>query len=268
MAVERLGQGLVEIPALHRLLLGSGVLREFLDTGELTMGARILLVEDEPSIADNVRYALETEGFVVEWSATIEGARRAWASSAVDLVVLDVNLPDGSGFEFCKELRSASEVPVIFLTSRTSEIDRVVGLEIGGDDYVVKPFSPRELSARVKNLLRRANGGAAPVAAVGGCAGGLVIDDEKKQARVGGVLLDLARYEYGLVKTLVGRPGRVFSREELMSRVWEEPESIFDRTVDAHIKNLRTKIKAAGGDPSMIATHRGMGYSFREGAGA
>jgi two-component system catabolic regulation response regulator CreB len=177
-----------------------------------------------------------------------------------------VGLPDGSGFDVCKAIRTQSAVPVLFLTARNTELDRVLGLELGGDDYLVKPFSPRELTARVKAILRRTNGspaaGANPAAAV--AKGDFAVDDERCTIAFRGTTLELTRYEFRLLKTLVARPGRVFSRDQLMASVWDDPGASLDRTVDAHIKMLRAKLRAiaAGDDP--IQTHRGLGYSLRE----
>ncbi len=241
----------------------------------------ILIVEDEPAIADTLIYALKTEGFAPEWCATGRAGLAALEVAAkkgkpIALVVLDVGLPDGTGFEVCKTLRKTSAVPVIFLTARNAEIDRVLGLELGGDDYLVKPFSPRELTARVKAILRRV----APVAAACGApkaeavvAGEFVVDEARCVIAFRGVALELTRYEFRLLKVLVAQPGRVFSRDQLMNAVWEDPGASLDRTVDAHVKTVRAKLRAvmaasgsvgeeAGGDP--IQTHRGLGYSLRE----
>lgn len=221
---------------------------------------RILVVEDEPAIADAVEYALSTEGLTVVRAATVQAARPHLGT--VDLVVLDVGLPDGSGFDLCRELRKTSSVPVIFLTSRASEVDRVVGLELGADDYVVKPFSPRELSARVRAVLRRVTARQqAP-----STAPGLVLDEERRSATWHGAALDLTRYEFRLLTVLAARPGMVFPRGRLLDLVWERPDGPFDRTVDTHIKTLRAKLQAAhvGADP--IRTLRGEGYSWEDSA--
>jgi len=233
----------------------------------------ILLVEDEPSIADNIVYALKTEGFDVVWCATAEKALAAFSGQQFQLVVLDIGLPDVSGFDVCKKLRSLSSVPIIFVTARKDEIDRVVGLEIGADDYVVKPFSPRELSARVKAVLRRTSQAPAipPVlsshapeagAAVAVTANPFVVDEERLEIRYHGSLLQLSRYEFRLLKVLLDRPGRVFSRDQLMERAWDEPGSSLDRTVDAHIKMIRAKLHAVRPDDDPIRTHRGVGYAI------
>ena len=229
----------------------------------------ILIIEDEPAIADTLVYALKTEGFAPHWCTTGQAGLAALETQAFALIVLDIGLPDGSGFEICKTIRSRSNVPVIFLTARTSEIDRVVGLEIGGDDYLVKPFSPRELTARVRAILRRTNGStpnalADPPAPSEQKASAFALDEGRCQIRYQGKPLDLTRYEFRLLKTLLSQPGRVFSREQLMNAAWEEPGASLDRTVDAHIKTLRAKLRALSETSDQIQTHRGLGYSLRD----
>lgn len=233
----------------------------------------ILIIEDEPAIADTLVYALKTEGFAPEWCGTGRAGLTALAARPFALVVLDVGLPDGSGFEFCKQIRACSTVPVIFLTARNSEIDRVLGLELGGDDYLVKPFSPRELTARVKAILRRTAGDgtlAAPPRQNGPARlrPEFEVDEERHVIAYRGVALDLTRYEFRLLKTLVARPGRVFSRDQLMTAAWEDPAASLDRTVDAHIKTLRAKLRAVAGGADPIQTHRGTGYALRTSVGA
>ena len=227
--------------------------------------AEILLVEDEPAIADTVVYALATDGFSPHWVAGGEAALAAAAATPFALAIVDIGLPDINGFELFRRLHAAHPaLPVIFLTARSAEIDRVVGLELGADDYVAKPFSPRELVARVRTVLRRAQRPAAPAAAAATAAAAFVVDDERKLIRFHGRPLDLSRIEYRLLKVLVERPGRVFSRDELMERAWDDPAASFDRTVDAHVKTLRAKLRAIAPDEDPIVTHRGMGYSLRE----
>jgi len=222
----------------------------------------ILLVEDEPAIADTVVYALATDGFAPHWVASGEAALAALARSPFALAIVDIGLPDVNGFDLFRQMHAAQPaLPVIFLTARSGEIDRVVGLELGADDYVAKPFSPRELVARVRTVLRRTRRGAAEAPAA---ATGFAVDDERKQIRFRGVVLELSRIEYRLLKVLVERPGRVFSRDELMARAWDDPGAAFDRTVDAHIKSLRAKLRAVAPEEDPIVTHRGMGYSLRE----
>ncbi|MGR9099670.1 MAG: two-component system response regulator CreB [Gammaproteobacteria bacterium] len=219
---------------------------------------RILLLEDEAAIADNVVYALETEGFEVVWKRLGREGLEHHAQNPVDLLILDVGLPDVNGFEVCKSIRRRSEVPVIFLTARSGEIDRVVGLEIGGDDYVAKPFSPRELTARVKAVLKRSRP-AAGRRETDGCD--FVVDGGKAAISYLGVRLELTRYEYLILKTLLHRPEQVYSRSQLMDLVWDDPDASFDRAVDTHIKTLRAKLSRIG-DRDPIKTHRGLGYSI------
>jgi two-component system catabolic regulation response regulator CreB len=227
----------------------------------------ILVVEDEPAIADTILYALEREGFTPLHSTTCAAARSHLEAERVDLVVLDVGLPDGSGFEFCKEIRRRTAVPIIFLTARSSEIDRVVGLEIGADDYVSKPFSPRELAARIKAVLRRVRAGSTEVTnssvETPSICGPLCHDPLRCQVTFHGETLDLTRYEYRLLTVFIDRPGQVFSRRQLMQLAWEEPDISLERTVDSHIKSLRAKLRRiAREDP--IVTHRGIGYSLKD----
>ena len=223
----------------------------------------ILLVEDEPSIADNIVYALKTEGFEPTWCQTGRDALQRLAKQSFALVILDVGLPDMSGFEVCRQLRTTSNVPVVFVTARKDEIDRVVGLEIGADDYVVKPFTPRELTARIRAILRRSGSGS-PAEPAAVAAPMFAIDDERCQIRYHGTPLELSRYEFRLLKVLVQKPGRVYSRDQLMELAWEEPDTALDRTVDAHIKTLRAKLRAVREDDDPIRTHRGLGYSLKE----
>jgi two-component system catabolic regulation response regulator CreB len=225
------------------------------------MQVKVLIVEDEPAIADTIQYALETEGLVPVTAFTGKEGLAQFMSGGIDLIILDIGLPDISGFELCKQIRNQSTVPIIFLTARIEEIDRVVGLEIGGDDYVVKPFSPRELTARIKAVLRRtvqSNPTEQAPATVWN------VDGVRRQITYFGNALDLSRTEYELLYAFIRSPGRVFTRDQLMDAVWDEPEASMDRTVDAHIKNLRAKLKAVNPDLDPIVTHRGIGYALRE----
>lgn len=241
------------------------------------MSKRILVVEDEPAIAETITYALTTEGFEVAWCSTGSEARAILEQGDVGLIVLDIGLPDCNGFDLCREIRRSSNVPILFLTARRDEIDRVVGLEIGGDDYVAKPFSPRELSARVKAILRRSpsaeRAGKMPAVRLpvesqeGGAAtpsSPFTIDQNRRRISYFGRPLDLSRYEYRILEILIQRPGWVFSRDHLMQRAWEEPGFSTDRTVDTHIKTLRAKLRAINPDVDPIRTHRGLGYSLKE----
>ncbi len=224
---------------------------------------RILVIEDEPSILDAISYALESEGFEVATSTTGGDGLALAAQNSFTLVILDVGLPDQSGFDVCRELRRSSTVPIIFLTARTAEIDRVVGLELGGDDYLAKPFSPRELVARVRAIMRRVPPPSAARLTVDPEQKlKFAIDSERCQVRYHGQLLELSRYEYRLICALIGHPGRVFSRAQLMDAAWEEPEASMERTVDTHIKSLRAKLRAVAPEANPIITHRGLGYSL------
>ena len=235
------------------------------------MRQRILVVEDEPSIAENITYALETEQFEFLWCATAQAGLEAWHSDRFDLAILDIGLPDMDGFEVCREIRKSSTMPIIFLTARETEIDRVVGLEMGGDDYVVKPFSPRELTARVKAVLRRTV--VAETATAVPESGNLQqrsgtafrIDKERMEIHYHNQNLELTRYEYRLLVALAKSPGRVWTRMQLMEQAWEEPDTAMERTVDAHIKTLRAKLRQVCPDADdPIQTHRWTGYSMRE----
>ena len=230
----------------------------------------VLVVEDEPAIAETILYALETSGYEAVHAGTGTEGLGIFAARSPGFVILDVGLPDRSGFDVCREIRRHSEVPILFLTAREHEIDRVVGLELGADDYVVKPFSPRELTARVQAILRRTQ---RPAAEPSGPAkpegtvkrGRLELFPDRFQARCDGADLALSRYEFGMLKVFMAHPGRVFSRDQLMELVWDEPESALDRTVDAHIKTLRRKMHGIAGGFDPVKTHRGLGYSFDDG---
>jgi two-component system catabolic regulation response regulator CreB len=223
----------------------------------------VLVVDDDDTVREVLRRYLTRDGHeVIEAADGITGLGVV-RSQHPDLVVLDLMLPGMDGLEVCREIRRTSSIPVIMLTALGQESDRVVGLEYGADDYVVKPFSPRELSARVKAVLRRTQPttDAAPAASP---TKPLWVDSAKRQVTFYGVLLQLSKFEYEIIATFIERPGQVFSREQLMNRIWEQPEQSLDRTVDAHIKNLRAKLRAVRPDLDPIVTHRGSGYSLRE----
>ncbi|HEM7874882.1 TPA: two-component system response regulator CreB [Burkholderia contaminans] len=228
----------------------------------------ILIVEDEVAIADTIIYALGTDGMQTVHCTLGQAALDHLRDTRFDLVVLDVGLPDLSGFEVCRRLRKFSDIPVIFLTARHDEIDRIVGLEIGADDYVIKPFSPRELAARVRVILRRFYRTAAPEATpvpvpAATIAPGFTLDADGARVSWLGHALDLTRYEFGLLALLVRHPGRIYSREQLMDLVWHEAFDSADRTVDTHVKTLRAKLRAIDPERDPIRTHRGMGYSLQ-----
>ena len=227
------------------------------------MNPIVLIVEDEPAIAENIRYALTTEGFDTLWQSGGKGVLQLLEEEPVGLIVLDIGLPDMNGMELCKAIRKKHTVPVIFLTARSHEVDRIVGLEIGADDYMVKPFSPRELAARVKAILRRTGTPAVPEfekkeEPV------FQVDESRFRIRYFSKALELSRYEYRMLSLFIARPGQVFSRDRLMERVWDEPDMSMDRTVDVHIKNIRAKLKKIRPDIDPIQTHRGIGYSLKE----
>ena len=231
------------------------------------MNARILLVEDEPAIAEVVQFALVSEGFQVVWRSLAREAEAEWAAAPYDLLILDLGLPDGSGLELLKRLRRHSDVPVLILSARNAELDRVLGLELGADDYVTKPFSPRELAARIKAILKRVARPAvspeAPPSAPLMPDSAFAIDPVRAAIRFQNRSLELTRTEYLILKTLLAQPERVFSRAQLMDQVWPDPAASFDRAVDTHIKTLRAKLREI--DPTLdpIRTHRGLGYSVQ-----
>lgn len=222
----------------------------------------ILIVEDELAIADNIAFAVETEGMMPVHAAT---AGEAWAlldEQGVDLIVLDVGLPDENGFDFCRRVRSVSQVPVIFLTARKEEIDRIVGLELGADDYMSKPFSPRELTARIRAILRRTKG-YFPELKTARPEPLFSVDQNTKSIYYKGQLLGLSRYEFRMLELMIRNPGQVFSRDQLMDYAWEEPDSSYDRTVDTHIKTLRSKLRKVDPKCECLQTRRGWGYCLK-----
>jgi two-component system catabolic regulation response regulator CreB len=220
----------------------------------------ILIVEDEPAIADTLIYALQADGNATTWLSLGGPALELLRQQPVDLVILDVGLPDNSGFELCKALRRFSEVPVLFLTARNAEIDRVVGLEIGADDYVVKPFSPREVAARVRAILKRTvPREAAPAPAADGP---FQVDGERVRIHYHGQPLGLTRHEFRLLQALLAQPERVFSREQLLDALGVASEAGYERNVDSHIKSLRAKLRQVAPTAEPIQTHRGLGYSY------
>ncbi len=225
--------------------------------------APILVIEDDRNIADLVRRYLERAGYetIVAYDGN-EGLAMA-KSRAPRFVVLDVMLPGVDGWEVCKALRRESDVPILILTARADEMDRVVGLSIGADDYVVKPFSPRELVERVKAILRRAGAAAAPVSTVFS-HGTLVLDTEKRRVTVNGELTALTPSEFTLLQTLIASPGRVYTREDLLNKLYVGGESVVDRVVDVHIGKLRRKIEPVPSEPRYIETVHGVGYRFTD----
>ncbi len=222
---------------------------------------RILLVEDEPAIADTLVYALGTECFEVTHTLTGADALAAADAGQFDFAILDIGLPDMTGLDVCRRLREKSSIPVLFLTARDGEVDRILGLELGGDDYVTKPFSPREIVARVRAILRRSQSHpvAGPVVATDGKL--LHHDRDSMRIRCHGEALDLTAHEYKLLLVLLEKPGRVFTRDQLLDHAWEDPGAVTDRTIDAHIKSIRAKLRCVRvGAEDLIQTRRGLGY--------
>jgi two-component system catabolic regulation response regulator CreB len=228
--------------------------------------ATVFLVDDETAIAEAVSFALQAEGFRCRHFMTGGECIAALVGERPALVLLDIGLPDGNGFDFFRRIREQSDVPVVFLTARREEIDRVVGLEMGADDYVVKPFSVRELMARVRMVIRRsAEPTIAPSASPGAAPqinGRFRHDPLRRQIHFGGALLDLTLHEYRLLEVLLRHAGRVFTRAQLLDQAWEAPDHRLDRTIDSHIKSLRAKLRTIDGNADPIHTHRGMGYSL------
>jgi len=231
---------------------------------------QILCIEDEAAIVLPLRYALEREGWRVSWANTGTQALQYLSEQVFDFIILDVGLPDLNGFEVCKQLRQKSQTPLLFLTARDDEIDRIVGLEIGADDYCTKPFSAREIVARIKAIWRRmevsitSNSNQNPVSQAEIITSSSIwsCNPQSLQIQYHRKLLQLTRYEYRLLFLLIQHPEQVFSRQQLMDHIWEHPEHSLERTVDTHIKSLRQKLKQITPDDDPIRTHRGFGYSL------
>lgn len=222
------------------------------------MQSNILIVEDEKTIADTLTYTLQAEHYHTEWVSSGAQAIETLKSGHFDGVILDVGLPDTNGFDVLKSVRQFSNIPVLFLTARSEEIDRILGLEMGADDYVTKPFSPREVATRVKVILRRVQ-----PHSLTEVAGEFVISEINAEITLLNQPLTLTKAEYLLLKTLLHQPQRVFSRALLMDAIWDANHPSDERTIDTHIKTLRAKIRAIDAEKSYIHTHRGLGYSLR-----
>jgi two-component system, OmpR family, response regulator RegX3 len=228
--------------------------------------AHILVVDDEPSITEFVSYNLRKEGWDVDVAADGDAALELARQKDFDLVVLDVMLPGMDGYEVCRRLRALLAVPVLFLSARDTELDKVVGLEIGGDDYLAKPFGVRELVARVKALLRRAQTGGRESGAAGEQmeASGVTLDEAAHEAfSQAGTPIDLTPREFELLACLMRHAGKVLSREQLLREAWDWEYLVETKTVDTHVKRLRDKLEAAEIDPAVVETVRGYGYRFR-----
>ncbi len=222
------------------------------------MAASILIIEDESAIADVLEYALKAEGYATQRCTLGQDGLAQLRSGLHAMAILDVGLPDISGFEVCRQARIFTDIPILFLTARADEIDRIVGLEIGADDYVPKPFSPREVVTRVRVILRRRM--STPTAS----STWFTLDTTTQRMHFYGQPLDLTRYEQALLQTLLAHPGRIYTRELLMEAIWHDALDTSDRTVDTHIKTLRAKLKAIRDDVDPIVTHRGLGYSLMD----
>jgi len=220
------------------------------------MGERVLIVEDEAKLAGLLRDYLAQDGFEV--SVLHRGDEvEPWVSTHdVDLVLLDLMLPGKNGLEVCKALRASSGVAIIMVTARVEEIDRLLGLELGADDYICKPFSPREVVARVKAVLRRAKRGERPAEA------GVKLDEAGYRATIGGTDLNLTAVEFQLLKVLADHPGRIYTREQLMDAMYRDERVVADRTVDSHIKKIRRKIAAVLPDREVVHSVYGLGYKY------
>ena len=230
--------------------------------GAAALAEKILLIEDEVAISDSVRYSLEQEGFDV--FAAYDGVEGLAAAreQQPDLIVLDLMLPRMSGLDVCRILRRESPVPIIMLTAKTEEIDRVVGLEIGADDYVTKPFSVRELVARVRAVLRRSDAQAEPDSKLVVRAGEVVVDTAKRRVTVGDKVVHLPLKQFELLKILITNQGRVVTRERLLQMIWNTDTTYDTGTLDVHIRWLREKVEEDPARPKRIRTVRGVGYRF------
>lgn len=227
------------------------------------MNEKILIVDDEESIVELLEFNLSQAGFkIMSTKDGYEGLQLA-KQEKPDLIILDIMLPGLDGLEICRLLRKETSTPILMLTARKTESDKVIGFELGADDYLTKPFSPRELIARIKAVLRRTgNEGLSPEKPLE--RGGLVINSSKHEVYSNGVKIDLTLKEFELLKLLATHPGRVFTREYLLERLWDDGIYSDTRTIDVHIRHLREKVEANPGNPDYIQTVRGMGYKFKE----
>lgn len=229
---------------------------------------KVLIIEDEPAIAASLEFILQQEGFETHWESLAHKGLEYLETHAVDLVIMDIGLPDMTGLDACKCIRQTSQLPIMFLTARGDEIDRVVGLEIGADDYVVKPFSPREVAARVKAILKRTllTHSASDRLANNSTLDskhGFVVTPECYQIHHAGHLLPFTKVEFLLFQMLLSQPNRVFSRGQLLTAIGGIEIESYERTIDSHIKSIRAKLRKYSIDPNAIKTTRGFGYSFQ-----
>ncbi len=225
----------------------------------------ILLVEDEAAIGEGLTTSLEAEGFRLHWVRDGDEALEAWHRHDPDLILLDLMLPGLSGTEICRRVRAESDVPIVMLTAKDTEVDRIVGLELGADDYVTKPFSTRELIARIRAVLRRGRATAPAAAEVTGSAveaGGVVVDRARHEVRIDGVAVELPPKEFNLLELLVANAGLVVTRERIIERIWGLDYVGDTKTLDVHIGRLRARVEHDPHDPKRIRTVRGVGYRF------
>ena len=223
------------------------------------MAHSILVVDDDPHIRDVVRFAFEKTGMTISIATDGKEALRQFDRNVHELVVLDIGMPEMDGLEVCRQIRKTSDTPILFLSARDEEIDRILGLEIGGDDYVTKPFSPRELVARVNAILRRARSAPVPAQTKAMRHRALAIDADAHTAAISGSPVPLTALEFAILKTLLARPGFVFTRELILDAAYAGNIHVADRTIDSHIRNIRAKMATAGSD-SVIDTVHGVGF--------
>jgi two-component system OmpR family response regulator len=221
----------------------------------------ILVVDDDPHIRDVVRFAFEKTGMTISIAQDGKEALRQFDRGVHDLIVLDIGMPEMDGLEVCRQIRKTADTPILFLSARDEEIDRILGLEIGGDDYVTKPFSPRELVARVNAILRRTRNTPPPLEAKTLSHGGLAIDAGARTASFGDRPVSLTALEFSILRTLLARPGFVFTRELILDAAYAGNIHVADRTIDSHVRNIRAKMVAAGSD-SVIETVHGVGFKL------
>jgi len=229
---------------------------------EWLVAKRILVVDDEESILKVVDYALSQEGYEVHTAHDGDGAEFMYSQINPDLLILDVMLPGKSGLDIARDLRATSNVPIIMLSARGDEVDRILGLEFGADDYVTKPFSPRELVSRVKAILRRVDGGSDERASIE--VGDLEIDTQSRQVKLQGQPMHLTSSEFGILLHLARHPGKAYSRQDILSALWDESPVGDERAIDVHIHNIREKLEEDPKNPTYILTVRGFGYRLRE----
>jgi two-component system OmpR family response regulator len=221
----------------------------------------ILVVDDDPHIRDVVRFAFEKTGMTISIAQDGKEALRQFDRGVHDLIVLDIGMPEMDGLEVCRQIRKTADTPILFLSARDEEIDRILGLEIGGDDYVTKPFSPRELVARVNAILRRTRNTPPPAEAKTLSHGGLAVDVGARTASFGDMPVSLTALEFSILRTLLARPGFVFTRELILDAAYAGNIHVADRTIDSHVRNIRAKMVAAGSD-SVIETVHGVGFKL------